>query len=421
MLTSSLVRVRVQGRQVRPSLVDPTAGKYLVRADELLDVFADAARGGWTRSELEQAAREVEGDEADHKLVRGMTKLLLDRCTFETHCPVAPADLRMQAFQRAAEVGPLARKAGPAERPTAASVLRSIVAESDSAAGSAGDGETAGDVDPRSWLYADLKGEQVLTDRTGPSTPRELLDRYNVALVQAVLLKAESMTLHLDAPDPKRVRQLFRYLKFFQLMYRAQLSGGTLTLEIDGPQSLLTASTRYGMQLATFLPAVLLQTGAWALEAEIRWGKRRLRKQLMLDDTAGLVSHYRDTGAWTSRTERWFRERWDKADTQGWVLEPGSLLDLGEQRLLVPDLTLRRDGRVAHLDIIGYWRAGWLKKHLDGSPDHVIVAASKRLVGEKKGGVPKRLEHRCVPFAEVIPVADVIDKAERVAVNEEAR
>ena len=35
MLTSSLVRVRVQGRQVRPSLVDPTAGKYLVRADEL--------------------------------------------------------------------------------------------------------------------------------------------------------------------------------------------------------------------------------------------------------------------------------------------------------------------------------------------------------------------------------------------------
>ena len=138
-----------------------------------------------------------------------------------------------------------------------------------------------------------------------------------------------------------------------------RLEGDTLSLEIDGPQSLLTASTRYGMQLATFLPAVLLQTGAWALEAEIRWGKRRLRKQLVLDDTAGLVSHYRDTGAWTSRTEQWFRERWDRADTQGWRLEPGTLLDLGDQRVLVPDLTLHKDGRTAHLDIVGYWRAGW--------------------------------------------------------------
>lgn len=413
MLTSALVRVRVQGKQIRPSLVDASAGRFLVRADELLDVFAEAEAGDWTRSAVEKAAKEVEGNEADHKLVRGLTKLLLDKCEFETRCPVAPGELRMAAFRKAAEVGPLARHAGPAERPTAASVLRAVVAE----AGAEDDGES----DPRSWLYADLKGEQVLATRKGPETPRELLDRYNVALVQAVLLKAESMTLHLDAPDPKRVRQLFRYLKFFQLMYRAQLEDDTLTLHIDGPQSLLTASTRYGLQLATFLPAVLLQTGAWALEAEIRWGKRRLRKQLVLDDTAGLVSHYRDTGAWTSRTERWFRERWEKADTDGWVLEPGQLIDLGDQRVLVPDLTLRKGERIAHLDIIGYWRGGWLKKHLDGSPDHVIVAASKRLVGEKKGGVPKRLEHRCVPFAEVIPVADVIAKAEKVAVSDGGR
>lgn len=410
MLTSTLVRVQVQGKQIRPSLVDAAAGRNLVRAEDLLEVFAEAEAEGWTRAGVEAAAREVEGDERDHKLVRGLTKLLMDKSTFETRCPVAPAELRMQAFRRAAEVGPLARRSGPAGRPTAATVLRAVV----EAAG----GEDDPDADPTAWIYADLKGEQVLASRAGPETPRALLERYNVALVQAVLLKAESMTLHLDAPDPKRVRQLFRFLKFFQLMYRAQLEGGTLRLHIDGPQSLLTASTRYGMQLATFLPAVLLQPGAWALEAEIRWGKRGLRKQLMLDDTAGLVSHYRDTGAWTSRTERWFRERWERADTGGWTLSPGELIDLGEQRVLVPDLSLRKDGRVAHLDIVGYWRAGWLKQHLDGSPGHVLVAASKRLVGEKKGGVPKRLEGRCVPFAEVIPVAEVIEKAEKNAVSE---
>ena len=410
MLTSSLVRVRVQGKQIHPSLVDVEAERFLVRADDLLDVFTQAEAEGWTRAQVEAAAREVEGDERDHKFVRGLTKLLLDKSTFETRCPVAPAELRMAAFRRAAELGPLARQAGPAERPTAASVLREVVA-------SAG-GEADPDSDPHTWIYADLKGEQVLTARGGPETPRALLERYNVALVQAVLIKAEAMTLHLDAPDPKRVRQLFRYLKFFQLMYRAQLVDGTLSLHIDGPQSLLTASTRYGLQLATFLPAVLLQTGAWALEAEIRWGKRRLRKQLMLDDTAGLISHYKDTGVWISRTERWFRDRWERADTDGWELGPGSLIDLGDQRILVPDLTLRKGDRIAHLDIVGYWRARWLKQHLDGTPRHVLVAASRRLVGEKKGGVPKRLEGRCVPFAEVIPVADVIERAEKVAITD---
>ncbi|MEC8423836.1 MAG: DUF790 family protein, partial [Myxococcota bacterium] len=393
MLTSSLVRVRVQGKSIRPALVDITSGRHLARAEELLDVFAEAQAARWTRAKVEQTTREVEGNEADHKFVRGLTKLLLDQCSFETRCPVAPGELRMAAFLRAAARGPLARRAGPAERATATDVLREVVAE----AGAVPDPDS----DPGTGLYADLKGEQILAGRKGPETPRALLERYNVALVQAILLKAESMTLHLDAPDPKRVRQLFRFLKFFQLMYRARLDAGTLTLHLDGPQSLLTASTRYGLQLATFLPAVLLQTGAWALEAEIRWGKRRLRKQLILDDTAGLASHYKDTGVWTSRTETWFRERWERTDTDGWVLGPGTLIELGDQRVLVPDFTLRKQGRIAHLDIVGYWRGRWLKQHMDGTPDHVLVAASRRLVGEKKGGIPKRLDGRCIPFAEV--------------------
>jgi predicted nuclease of restriction endonuclease-like RecB superfamily len=186
---------------------------------------------------------------------------------------------------------------------------------------------------------------------------------------------------------------------------------------VDGPQSLLASSTRYGLQLATFFPAILLVEAEWRLEAEIRWGKRGLRKDLVLDSSLELRTHYRDTGAWQSRTEQFLLERWETADTDGWELMPGELLDLGGQRIVVPDLKLEKEGRVAWLDIVGYWRARWLKDHLDGTPDHVIVAASRRLVGDRKGGVPKRLEHRCVPFAEVIPVKDLLACAERVAVR----
>ena len=111
-------------------------------------------------------------------------------------------------------------------------------------------------------------------------------------------------------------------------------------------------------------------------------------------------------------------ERWAQVDTRGWSIGPGALMDLGAQRVLAPDLRLEKEGRVAWLDIVGYWRGAWLKAHLDGTPANVLVAASRRLVGEKKGGIPKRLEGRCIPFAEVIPVADLIDKAEKVAVVE---
>ena len=77
-------------------------------------------------------------------------------------------------------------------------------------------------------------------------------------------------------PDAKRIRQLFRYLKFHQLMYR-----------VSGPQQPPSPSTvrcpvaaKHPMGLlAVFFPAVLLQTGAWTLTAEVEWGQKRSRKQ----------------------------------------------------------------------------------------------------------------------------------------------
>ncbi len=408
MLTASLIRVRVQGKDIRPSFVDPSDERQLDRAAELVEVFDRAEAEGWSRAEVEAACKEVEGDDRDHKLVKGLAKVLLDKCDFETTCPVDPQALRMAAFLRAAEVGPLSRRASATGRPTAADVLREVAAAS---------GPLDDDARPDRWIYADLKDEQRLSRRGGPRDAQALLHRYNVALVQAVLLRASELTVRIAAPDPKRVRQLFRHLKFHQLMFRAHTEDEWLVLQVDGPQSLLASSTRYGLQLATFFPAILLVEAEWRLEAEIRWGKRGLRKDLVLDSSLELRTHYRDTGAWQSRTEQFLLERWETADTDGWELMPGELLDLGGQRIVVPDLKLEKEGRVAWLDIVGYWRARWLKDHLDGTPDHVIVAASRRLVGDRKGGVPKRLEHRCVPFAEVIPVKDLLACAERVAVR----
>ena len=118
-----------------------------------------------------------------------------------------------------------------------------------------------------------------------------------------------------------------------------------------------------------------------------------------------------------SRTERWFVERFEALDS-GWTVQPGHLLELGDQQTLVPDLSFEKDGRTAHLDIVGYWRRGYLDKRIQATPEHVLLAVSKRLLGDKSKAarvVPERLADRVIAFAEVIPAREVLERIERVA------
>jgi len=413
-LTGDLVQVRIKGKTIHPRLVPPDDPRLLELAGTILGAFHEACAEAATRGHLTGRLRELAAERTDHKLIGGLGKVLLDQCDFDTVSPLPPAELRALVFGRAAERGPLDIVAGPLGHTTAADVLAEVAAELETTS-----------LALQQALYADLKDEQVLVKYRGPGPdavdgPERLLHRYNVALVQALLLRASSLRVKLAGPDPKRLRQLFRYVKFFQLMYRLERvpsedpSGADgVILELDGPQSLLRQSTRYGRQLATFLPAVLLQPGAWRVEAEVLWGKRRLRKELRLNHKAGLRSHYRDTGTWISRTEQWFVERWE-AVSPDWSMGPGELIELGGQRALVPDLTFRKDGRTAHLDIVGYWRKGYLRKRLAETPDHVILAVSKRLAGDKVA-LPKTLQKQVLLFAEVIPVNEVVRRLEAIA------
>lgn len=414
MLTRDLLRIKITGKVIEPQYVDPQNAKMLARATAVMEVYDTALAENRTRAWLSAQLKEVEGLDPAHKLVKGLSKVLLDKCEFEADSPLPPTELRARAFGMAAESGPLAWHPGPLAQRTAHDVWTELAAElsPDPESGREWSAEELQDA-----LYADLPDQQKLTSRRGPQTPEELLQRYNVALVQALLLHASAVTVRMQRPDSKRVRQLFRYLKFHQLMYRVSGSAAELAVHVDGPQSLLRQSSRYGLQLAIFFPAVLLQPGTWTLQAEILWGKtRKLKKSLTVAHSRDLQSHYADRGAWRSNAEKWFVERFEQLDT-GWTVHPGELLDLGRQKLLVPDLTLRRDGRVAHLDIVGFWRRSYLDKRLAQTPKHVVLAVSRRLLGDK-GKVPATLADRLVPFAEIIPAKKVLALLETVAIPE---
>ena len=77
---------------------------------------------------------------------------------------------------------------------------------------------------------------------------------------------------------------------------------------IDGPLSLFSATTKYGLQVALFLPA-LLHCSDFRIEAELRWGPKREPRSFLLEPRDGLVSHQADSGTYTPVELKAFVER----------------------------------------------------------------------------------------------------------------
>ena len=123
----------------------------------------------------------------------------------------------------------------------------------------------------------------------------ELLERYNVAQVQGLLMTAKSLQIRADHADPAELRRLFKYLKFFRLLAEIRQDGPAYIIRISGPLAIFSNTRKYALQLAAFFPAVLLLK-KWKLTAEIEWKNRSL--QLILDEKSNLRSHDRNFSAY---------------------------------------------------------------------------------------------------------------------------
>lgn len=406
MLTSDLLRARVRGKTIAPSLVDPNKASLREGAAELLVIWQRALEQSWSRGQLDEVTTEWLEGRTSPKIHKGLAKVLIDRSTFEVRSPLPPVELRSKVFRAARAMGPLALEAGPLERPVATDVFEAVAAELD-----------CPPEDVQRALYADLKQEERLVACEVPD-PDWLLHRYNVALVQALLLRATEVTVRLKDASVPRLRQLFRYVKFHQLMHLARRDGPWLELTLDGPASLFKQSTRYGLELATFFPAVLLQECAWEVQATVLWTKAKHRKSMTLTHEDGLVSHYQDRGAYRTREQEMFEERW-AAKKSDWSMTPGTEpIELGGKAVLVPDYTFSHpDGRVAHLDLVGFWRREALERKLGlierYGPGNVILAISRKRSGSKGKAVPD-FDGPTIPFAEVVPPNKVIEALEAV-------
>jgi predicted nuclease of restriction endonuclease-like RecB superfamily len=367
MLTADLAQSWQRGGRTGPRYIDPRDPDYLQDAENLINLFASHC--GRARRELEETLQEYIGVGTDYKILRGLIKLLMDRCAFEISSSIEPSAIRRAVFLKACEHHPVIGEAR-------VETLQSVARELDCAP------ETL-----LAGLYADLPENQKLSEFESLEASA-LLDLYNVAQAQALLYRCVEMYLQIEPQTPEGYRELFDAIKAYRLIHTVKGNSAVgYEIRLDGPVSMFHRSQKYGVQMAVFLPALLLCTG-WQMRAEIAQKPGAAKARFEMDSRqTDLRSHYSPTMPYRNPSVEQLAESWKNYDSH-WELEAGSaVIDLGESAF-IPDYVLRRaDGKIFYLEILGFWTPRHLQQRLEefahARIKNFIIAAWDELRGSR--------------------------------------
>jgi len=404
-LTADLLRIAFSASRVQPRYIDVSARRYHLLAAKVIALF-ESHRGS-SRGMLISALAKLEEGRVQYKVLRGLVKLLLDEyCTFVEHQSddregvVSPSELRKTVFGLSRQVHPIVSELSVTYWGDRQEVL---------AKAAACYGLSVAEVEV--LLYADLPNSQVLACFHDPGIDG-LLNRYNVALVQALITRANCLSLRVGLNAG--YGRLFHYIKLCRLIHQVQSTQDGYQIWLDGPVNLFRQSRKYGVRMATFVPGLLL-CRSWDLSADIRLPDGR-RGEFSLTSESGLPSHYQ-ANKYDSALESDFARSYAKQKTEWTLYREADFVDLGEE-VFVPDFVLRHpDGRSVLLEIVGFWRSEYLRRKLHklrrAQGKAIVVAVSRKLnVGEDD---LVELSAMVVWFGRKISAKDVIEAAERAS------
>ncbi len=352
------------------------------RATQLAEAYLSVAQGhiGETRAAFDEACAEVHANAHERKLALGIRKLVEDGCTFESDDRVDARTLRRQVFSKASEWRQGLELGEVFDRDA---VLEEVARER---------GQNESPADLLRALYTDLREANLLADAPATEGPA-LVNRYDMAQAQAVLLRATKVTAEIQCQDPATYRNLFGKLKFRRLLYTIHRQGDLgYRVELSGPFSLFSSVTKYGLQLALVLP-VIQQCDRWSIRAHLLWGKDR--RNLRFELSGGSPARARKALSKVISDKPQESDLPDevaelitkvRALDSDWSVSPASeILDLPGLGLCVPDLRFFRaaTGTAVFLEVMGFWSRDAVWKRVElvqaGLPDRVLFAVPKRL------------------------------------------
>ena len=400
MLTLDLLRYRVKDDLIEPFFINPVArSKYFRAAEAVLQIYR--AHIGRTRGELGSALDAFTGADVHYKVYRGLAKIVEDNSVIGP----AAADsesLRMRFFEALKPLRPIARTADLVFPLTTKQAMEQVAA----------DMGYSPEVLER-MLYADLPENHIIVAVDRTLTPLSLIERYNVALAQAMLYRAVRAEIRLK----DNFRMVFSWMKLARLMHTIEpLPDGGYRIVLDGPVSLFQNSERYGVNMARFLPALLLSKN-WGLEALVETGKVG-KKTFWLDPSHGLRPAKKLQPDFDSSAEEAFHRKFARNRKSKWQItrEGGVLSQDGV--IFIPDFIFRHeDGRTVYLEIVGFWTPEYLRNKLSKlrrfEKEHIIVAVPEALNCARNdfSGPVISFKARLL-LKDVLPVLDAVPASE---------
>lgn len=360
MLTSELLRYEVGASTITPRyLKRKQANFYLNIAQDLILMYQNYV--GRPRRELDQALEDYEQDWVGYKILRGLVKILDGFAEVDRAEDISYPKVRKKLFEFVESYRPIIRQPDLMHQNTREVILSKFASKHGSL--------------PR-HLYGDLPQHRTLVKMSRKIEPDELIRRYNLALAQGILYRCTLMNIRVwDS-----YKTVFHYLKLARLMHKIQKMENGYQIFVDGPFSLYKRTQKYGIQLARFLPGLLLAE-KWQMSALVNTEKGD--RTFFLDQNCGLSSHYKKGNPFDSSVEEAFYNQFKKRKTDWQIRREDEIIDLGDT-VFIPDFKLKHpDGRLALLEIVGFWTPEYLQKKLDKlnrtNRNDIILAVSESL------------------------------------------
>lgn len=359
MLTADLAMSWRRGRTTGPRSIDTNDAGYLRVAGDLIAIFHK--HEGRTRRELNEELEEYVGSGTDYRILRGLIKLLADRCAFETATSIEPAEIRRSLFLKAR-----------ARHPVDAEARKQLIEEV--AVGLGCDAETI-----VAGLHGDLVENQMLISFEEMAAG-ELVDRYNLAQAQALLYRSVEMTIQFEPQDAAGYRRLFDAIKFYRLIHTIHGSSASgYEVRLSGPVSIFHRSQKYGIQMAVFLPA-LLRCRGWHMRAEIDFKERGTAFFELSSKQNKLRVDYADDAAIENVFAEKLAAKWDDSSSEWRIERSREVVDL-RGAVFIPDFVFHHSsGKKVYLEVMGFWTPKYVNERLSeferaGFKDFLLAAS----------------------------------------------
>ncbi|MBP9706361.1 MAG: DUF790 family protein [Oligoflexales bacterium] len=342
MLTKDHINTRRRGDKLFPVFLDSENPDLLAHSEILLKVFSESK--GLKIVQLNEKINRTLTLEP--KILNGLSKLLFDCCEYEESGPEL-LEYRWNVFHTANRL--LKEKKfellSEFQQALSQEIQQPIIQAQEK-------------------IYSDHPDYRIVRSFKTLQTI-ELLNRYNVAQVQGLLLYAHKLELKLLAPEIGQLRYLLRQLRFHQLLADIHHNPVTKSTEltISGPLSLFERNQIYGLKMANFLPHIL-NFSKWELTAQLNFQNKALT--LKLDEKLGLKSHYPNHSSHIPEETYACMNTFNEQSKDVELKLNEEIINLGNENCCFPDLILKDscNGKKIYIELFHPWHQGQALKRI---------------------------------------------------------